>query len=215
MSNSRINGIEQIEQALRTLEAYGYDTVPVWAEHNEWLHRLDDHPITDHDSTWATRNEKPGSIDDHFVQILKKPVYGDDRSLGPVSWVETREYAPELLTSANAFEDRQFELTPGQRDTLREQHGLTPAKTIILSNVVTFPGTNVLRHFTIKSGEHIDPRRRKHVLVEAVVSAAKFFETSAARDKEREEAAVTSDIKAVKKGAAPKTARGAAMKYFE
>lgn len=191
-SNTRINGIEQVEQALRTLAAYEYDVSGVWEEHNQWLLSLDNYTITELDHTWATQAAEPSTVQDHH---------------------EDGEY--EVLTAARCFSDRQFTLSPGQRDTLREQHGLTPTKDILISNVVTFKGTNVIRNFTIKSTEHIDPRRRRHVLVEAVVSAAKFFETAAARDKEREEQAVTDDIKAVKKGGTPKTTRGRAMQYFE
>ena len=193
MSNTRINGIEQVEQALRTLEAYGYNTEPVWAEHNEWLRTLDTRPVTAFDVTWATRNIAPSSVEEHFLG-----------------------HEPELLRAAVAFEDRHFVLTPGQRDTLRERHGLTPARHVILVNVQTFPQTNVIASFTIKSAEHIDVRRRRHVLVEAVViNAAEFFEQGAARDKEREAELAEADTKRVKKGGEPKTAKGRALVYME
>ena len=217
-TNTRINGIEQIETALRTLESYGYDTASVWAEHNEWLKQRDNRTITDHDIQWATRNEKPPSIEEHFIQMLKFPVYAEDRKPGdaPITWREERQYGPELLCAANCFIDRQFTLTPGMRDTLRERHGLTPAKTIIVTHAAMFPGTNVIWQFAIKSAEHIDPRRRKHVLVEAVITpAAEFFEVSAARDKEREAKKAQEDEKRVKKGLAPISVRAKALQYFE
>lgn len=218
MNNSRINAIEQIEANLRNLEAYGYNTSHVWAEHNAWLLTLDTRQPTPFDATWATRNEQPSSIEDHFIQLLKFPVYANAAQEGdaPVGWEEKRQYEPELLRAANAFADRHFTLTPGQRDVLRERHGLTPARHIIIVNVQTFPGTNLIASFTIKSAEHIDPRRRRHVLVEAVIiNAAQFFQLGKARDDEREVAKAETDTKRVKKGEEPRSAKQKALRYFE
>lgn len=217
-NNQRINGIEHVETALRTLESYGYNTSSVWAEHNEWLKTLDTRNPTELDAVWATRNDKPSSIEEHFIQNLRFPIYADDHQPGdaPIGWRDEKQYGPELLTAANCFVDRQFTLTPGMRDTLRERHGLTPAKTVIINHVVTFPGTNIIWQFGIKSAEHIDPRRRKHVLVEAVITpASEFFQVSAARDKEREAEKAQEDAKRVKKGLAPISVKAKALQYFE
>ena len=189
--NNRINGIEQVEQALRVLEGYGYDTKPVWAEHNAWLATMDSGEPTAQDYKWAVQHE-PSTVADHHVD----GVY-------------------EVLTAARCFAGRQYTLSPGQRDVLREQYGLTPTQDVVITNVVVFKGTSLIRHFTLESTEHIDPRRRRHVLVAAVVSAARFFERSAERDKEREEEAEVEDTKRVKKGGKPKTAKGLALQYFE
>lgn len=218
MSNTRINGIEQIETALRNLEAYGYDTASVWAEHNAWLRSMDTRPPSEFDAVWATRNEKPSSIEEHFVQLLKFPVYADptDRTAGPIGWREEKEYGPELLTAANCFPDRQFTLTPGMRDTLRERHGLTPAKHVVVTHAAMFPNTNIVWQFTIKSAEHVDPRRRRHVLIEAVITpASEFFNVAAQRDREREAEKEQEDAKRVKKGEEPRTAKMKALQYFE
>lgn len=221
MSNTRINAIEHIEQALRTLEAYEYDTTSVWAEHNAWLRTLDTRLPSAFDATWATRNESPSSIEEHFLQVRKMPIYPTDdegnidKSNGPIGWNEEREYGPELLRAANCFADRQFTLSPGMRDTLRERHGLTPAKHVVVTHAATFPGTNIVWQFTIKSAEHIDPRRRKHVLVEAVITpASEFFSVSAARDKEREVDKEQVDAKRVKRGEEPRSAKQRALQYF-
>jgi hypothetical protein len=190
--NTRINGIEQIETAIRVLASYGYDMSPVRAQHNTWIDSLDRREPTELDSTWASQTS-PSIISEH-----------------------TNEGVFEVLSAARCFADRQFTLSPGQRETLREQHGLTPTRDVLISNVVTFPGTKVISQFTLRSTEHISEERRRHVLVSAVIyPAATFFETSARRDKEREEEAVETDKKAVKKGAQPKTPKLLAMQYFE
>lgn len=190
--NTRINALDQIEGAMRTLESYGYDVSAIWKEHHAYLAEFDTRTPSDHDAKWATRNEAPGALEDHI---------SDGKF--------------EVLTAAEAFQDRQFVLSAGQRDTLRERHGLTPAQTIVLSNAVTFPKTRVLASITIKSAEHIDPRRRRHVLVEAVITnPAEFFEVSAARDKEREAERAKEDVKRVKNGEQPKTAHQRALVYM-
>lgn len=195
-TSTRINGIEQIETALRTLEAYGYDTSSNWLEHNEWLKTLDTRQPTELDATWATRNEKPQSIEQQYESGVA-----------------------QVLSAANCFVDRHFTLSPGMRDTLRERHGLTPAQTIIITHAPTFPGTNILWQIAIKSAEHVDPRRRKHVLVEAVITpASEFFKAASERDKEREAEKVAladkEDKKRVKQGLEPISTKAKALQYY-
>lgn len=221
--NTRINGLEHIVQCLRTLESYGYDTVALWREHNEWLATLDERKPTDLDRHWATRADAPTPIEQHFIQELRFPIYANDDSsdlehyeLKPTGWRVEKQYRPELLSGSNCFKDRQYTLTPGQRDVLRTRHGLTPAAVVVVTDVALFTGTSVVWSVTIKSAEHIDPRRRKHVLSEVVIApASKFFQDGAAIDKAREAEAVEADLKAVKKGAAPTTARVKALQYFD
>lgn len=158
--NTRINAIEHIEQALRTLEAYEYDTKSVWAEHNAWLQTLDAREPDAEDFAWATQNAAPSSILEHA---------GDGKF--------------EQLTAGNCFVGRQFTLSSGQRDLLRERHGLTPTREVEITNVTTFKDTNIIWSFSLKSTEHIDPRRRKHVLVETTIApAAHFFKNAAHLD---------------------------------
>lgn len=219
MSVTRINAIPQIETALRTLEAFGYDVSATWSEHNAWLAGLDTCQPTEHDIKWALRNEKPSSIEEHFIQMRKFPVYGDDRSLGPIGWRTEPEYGLEQLSAANAFADRQFTLSPGQRDYLRERFGLTPTTVVVLTNAQTFKSSHVLFQLTIKSAEHVDPRRRSHVLNAATVRASEFFAEAARLDKEREARRVEEEEKADKKriarGEKPVGSRAVAMQYFE
>lgn len=192
----RINGIEQIETAIKCLEAYGYDATSIWAEHNEWLKSLDSRKPTDFDAQWATRNQAPAPIEQQYQDGIAA-----------------------VLSAANCFTDRHFTLSPGQRDVLRERHGLTPAQTIIITHAPTFPGTNILWQIAIKSAEHIDSRRRKHVLVEAVITpASEFFKVAADRDKEREAAklaeADAEDKRRVKRGLEPISVKAKALAYY-
>ncbi len=219
--NSRLNAIPTIETAMRLLESYGYDTTTLWTEHHSWLAQFDERKPTDHDHKWATRADAPSPIEQHFIRELKFPIYADGAIPGspPIGWRTEKEYGPERLSASNAFPDRQFTLSPGQRDVLRTAHGLTPTQVVVLRNVVTFPGTNVLYQITIVSAEHIDPRRRNHVLVSAVINAAEFFEKASERDKEREAARAEADEKAdkkrVAKGESPRSVKRLALTYFE
>ena len=165
---TRINAIDQIETALRILESQGYDTSSIWAEHNAWLLTLDQQQPTERDHAWARRAPAPSTIDEHFVGGL-----------------------PEQLTAAKCHAGRQFTLSPGQRDVLRTRFGLTPTKVVEVVNVAVYPNDATLMwSVTLRSAEHVDPRRRKHVLNEVVlVPVSEFFEQAAARDKEREEQA--------------------------
>ena len=207
--NARINALPQIETAIRILESFGYEIQPLWTEHHAWLQHYDTRTPTDHDSTWATRNAAPASIEAHFVQVLKHPIYGDDPSNGPIGWEEEKQYGPVLFSAADCFTDRQFTLTGGMRDVLRQAHGLTPTKVVVVTNAVVFPGTNILSQFTIKSALHVDPKQRRHVLIEAVISpAAKFFEQASRLDKAREE----EKVKAERKGPTEHIAK--ALEYY-
>lgn len=166
--NTRINAIEQIETALKVLSSQGYDTSSLWAEHNAWLETLDARECTDLDRQWATQLPEPTAIEDHFV-----------------------DGQPELLTPARCHVGRQYTLSPGQRDVLRERYGLTPTMTVIATNVELFPTDDVIWSLALKSTEHIDPKRR-HVLNEVVLCpASAFFRDAAMKDKEREDDAKT------------------------
>jgi hypothetical protein len=192
-TNSRINGIEQIEAALRTLEAYGYTTLPLWTEHNEWLAESERSEPTEEDAKWAAQHSSPSLLAEH-----------------------TQDGVFEVLSAARCFSGRQYTLSSGQRDVLRARHGMTPTKDILIRDVALFKGTNLISQFTLCSTEHIDVRRRRHVLTEVVISpASAFFAKAAQLDKEREAEAVEADVKRVKEGKAPISIRAKAMQYFE
>lgn len=162
---TRINGIEQVETCLKALTSYGYDTTALWKEHNEWLASLDDRKCTDEDRKWATQLPVPSSMEDHFA--------GGEA---------------EVLTAARCHVGRQYSLSPGQRDVLRERYGLTPTMTVVAENVQMYKDTDVIFALTIRSTEHIDPKRRR-VLNSVVLSpASAFFRDAAAKDAARAEA---------------------------
>ena len=123
---------------------------------------------------------------------------------------------PEVLSSANAFKDRHYSLSPGQRDVLRNRYGLTPAKTIILTDVALFPGTNIIWSINLRSAEHIDVMRRRHVLSAAVIApVAKFFDDAQARDKEREHDQLAADEARIANSGKAISVKGRALQYFE
>lgn len=191
-TNSRINGIEQIEAAMRTLEAYGYTTLPLWTEHNEWL---------------AASEARLPDLEDHkWCQQFEPSTTADHSSAGEF----------EVLTAARCHSGRQYTLSSGQRDVLRSRHGMTPTKDILIRDVALFKGTNLISQFTLCSTEHIDVRRRRHVLTEVVIApASAFFSKAAQLDKEREAEREQVDAKRVKEGKAPISVKAKAMQYFE
>lgn len=209
--NTRINAIPTIEQAMKTLSAFGYDVSTVWTQHNTWLATLDERAPDDVDRQFGQRRKEPSSIEEHFqAKASEKNAQGDKQ----------HNNEPELLSAANCFKDRHYTLTPGQRDVLRNRYGLTPAQHIIVTDVALFKGTNIIWSVTIKSAEHIDPRRRRHVLHAACIApAAKFFADGIAQDKEREaEAAANAaaaDEKRKANGLAPISLKGRALAYME
>jgi hypothetical protein len=191
-TNSRINGIEQIEAALRVLEAYGYTTLPLWTEHNEWLAASEARLPDAEDLKWAAQHE-PSTVEEHS---------------------QAGQF--EVLSAARCHSGRQYTLSPGQRDVLRARHGMTPTKDILIRDVALFKGTNLISQFTLCSTEHIDMRRRRHVLTEVVIApASAFFSKAAQLDKEHEAEQVEADTKRVKEGKAPISVRAKAMQYFE
>jgi hypothetical protein len=160
---------------LKTLSAYGYDVSAVWAEHNAWLLSLDTRAVTDEDRLWATQLPEPSGMADHFVPVRD--------ATGTIVGSE-----PELLTAARAHVGRQYTLSPGQREVLRDRYGLTPTMVVVAENVELFPTEDVIWSLTLRSVEHVDPVRRRHVLNSVVLSpASAFFRDSAAKDKARED----------------------------
>lgn len=190
----RLNSIEQIETALKCLTSHGYATEALWAEHKAWVDSLDARQPTDDDRKWASRSAKPVGMKDHFANGL-----------------------PEVLTAAQAWEGRQYLLSPGQRDVLRERYGLTPSKVVEVVEVGMFAGTSIIHSITLKSALHVEEHKRKHVLSAVVISpAADFFSTAAAKDAARQDdSPLDEGDKPVKTKAEPKVkVQSMAMVYL-
>jgi hypothetical protein len=170
----RINALAQIETALRCLTSYGYETAPLWKEHHEWLQSTELREPTDDDRHWATRAGEPSSVADHF-----------------------RDNLPEPLSAAQCWQGRQYTLTPGQRAYLRDRYGLTPTRVVELIEVGLFRSAPTVVHtFVLRSAEHVDEQRRRHVLnAVCITNAAEFFARAAQIDKQREDDATASATK--------------------
>lgn len=219
---TRINAIEAIETALRVLVAHGYEAGAAgWREHEAWLATLERRTPTEFDFKWATRAPSPTAIAEHLQEkhVYMIPVKKED---GRTFWIKNELWENETLKASNCFAGRNFTLSPGQRQVLRERHGLTPSHVVEVTNVTTFPAPNahVMVSFTLKSAVHVDPRRRAHVLNEVVISnAAQFFAKAEESDKAREaEAAYRAekrDAEVAKKGGQPKSSKARAMMYYE
>lgn len=178
---TRINAVESIERALHVLTSHGYATAALWAEHNHWLETVDLGPITEDDRHWATQLPEPSSIEQHVANGTF-----------------------EVLSAARCHVGRHYTLSPGQREVIREIAEMTPTKEVIVTNVTLFPDEDVIRSFTIRSTEHIDPRRR-HVAREVVITPAwKFFASAATKDKEREERNAAAEAARLGEPKAPK-----------
>ena len=178
---------ENIETALHLLTAKGFDTKALWLAHNARLHDDGKREPTEHDEKWATRAAEPTPIAEHLMEehVSMFRITLDD---GRQVFIKQTTIDPEILTAANCFPDRQYTLSPGQREVLRERYGLQLSKVMIVTNVEMFPGTNIIASFRLEAGRHIDPRNKGAVLVKAVVRpAADFFEAGAKREKEAEE----------------------------
>jgi hypothetical protein len=164
---SHLNAITQIESAMRVLIAQGYDISSVQQQHFEWLKSLEHATPTENDRNFAQRQQCSSITELHFAK-------GE----------------PEILTAEQCFPGRQYTLSPGQRDILRNRYHLTPTKTVKVSWVELFPGTNIIACFGLESCLHVDNARRKHVLKSCVVSpASEFFMQARSRDADREKTA--------------------------
>lgn len=162
--SSRINLVEEIESALKLLTSQGYTTSDIWKEHNEWIQASDARQPTQFDKDWASHADVEQPISEHL------------------------EFAGcPLLSPTYVQAGRQYTLTPGMRDVLRERYGLTPTATVVLTNVGFFSNElKVIWSITLSSAEHI-PQTRTRVLKAVVLQpASQFFHDAAIHDKARE-----------------------------
>lgn len=155
--DTRVNSIEQIERALHLLTSHGYGTQPLWHEHNAFLRGLQDMKPTEEDRKWCQRGRE--SLAEHL----------NDAGTFPV------------LSARNATLGRQYQLSKFQRDVLRERWGMTPAREVEVVQLETFAGEDVIMCLVLRSCEHVDLARRKHVMREVVLKPAWDFFASAAR----------------------------------
>lgn len=152
---------DRIETALRYLESHGLPVGPLWTEHDARIRALNTAEATDLDRKYELPVDRP-TIPEHFLNGR-----------------------PQVLDASHAWPGYSYSLSPGQRDWLRSNYGLTPTMTVTLITITRWPGTRHPQMMHLRSDIHIDPRHRKHVLVDAVIrEPGRFFTESAARDAE-------------------------------
>lgn len=92
---------------------------------------------------------------------------------------------PEVLSAATLWKGYHYTLTAGMRRWFREHTALTPSRTVTVAWVETWPGTSHPRSFKVVSDVHVDPKNRKHTLIEWVVKdVGRFFQTCTQYDEE-------------------------------
>lgn len=88
----------------------------------------------------------------------------------PKSWISHFEEVP-ILGVGTIRIDAQFRLSPGQRKVLKDMAGLTPTRTITVTDLDLYPNTTAVRTLTIRSNVHIPEHQRKHVLVKWTITS--------------------------------------------
>lgn len=83
---------------------------------------------------------------------------------------------------------RAYSLTPGQRDYIRDHHNMTPAPLVEVIECAVYIGSQYIRRVTLRSVEHIDPRRRKVINKFTIDRWGHFMSEALANDKARAEA---------------------------
>lgn len=145
--------IDQIETYIKYLDSQGLDMKPVWAQFREMVER--------------ERAAKPDTLDLQYVCPCVPPVISEHIWRGQ----------KQVLSPTNLFKGYSYTLSPGQRQWLRDNYGMTPTETVTILDLGLWPG-NHPRTITIRSDEHVDPKRR-HVLVKATIGKpGKFFHES-------------------------------------
>lgn len=156
---------ERVEATFRWLESVGLSTESLWTQHADLLASADSESPSEFDVRYELPVDRP-TVLEHF----------DGKQ-------------PQVLSVGHLWAGYSYSLTPGQRAWLRDNYGMTPTQTITVLEVSAWPGTRHPRYLHIKSDFHVDPRNRRHVLVNAVIrQPGKFFTESAARDAELEAA---------------------------
>lgn len=91
----------------------------------------------------------------------------------PKSWAGHYELVagdcPEFSTSTIRV-GGQFTLSAGQRKVLKDLAGLTPTRTITITDLELFPNSQAVRRLAIRSNQHI-PDNRKHVLISWTITS--------------------------------------------
>jgi hypothetical protein len=160
------------ESALRTLDSLGAPTSDLW----KWL-------------AYETEKAESGSPTDADLCWPLVPAEDITEHLRNDGVGEAGESRRPIFSCAIAV-GRAYELSPAQRDVLRSRFAFTPTKTVEVVEVETFKDhPRIVRKVVLKSGEHIDPRRRAILQQVTITSWGEFMSQCAARAIEREQEA--------------------------
>jgi hypothetical protein len=161
MTNSNGESLVKLQEAIDTLRAYG---LPVKGVQDALTQRVeDDKRVPDEaDRRWSV-GPVP-SIEDHLSMGDGRPTLGCGMVVG-----------------------RAYELTPGQRDVLRERFGMTPSRLVRVDEVAMFDGGQMIKRVILHSEEHV-PSNRRHLMVAVVIDHwGEFMDAAQAKDAQRAE----------------------------
>lgn len=164
---------EKARCAITVLASLGYDTSSLTSELTK-RELAEEHGVPSEWDLRYTLPDAPPSLGSHFeneklliagLSKEQKLVYREKIVQKP------QELAPHVM-----WMGYHYSLTPGQRRWFREFTGMTPSATVTVSWVESWKGTKHPRSFKVVSDQHVDPRLRRHTIVEMVIrDAGKFF----------------------------------------
>lgn len=175
-------GLRAINGAIRTLGEWGLPTRLVMEALDERLEEQRVQP-TEVDRLWPLARRV--GITEHLVPNVKEVV----TSASGVDVVLSHGSAAERPTlSCRMQVGMAYSLTPGQRDVIRDRFNMTPAPLVEVIECAMYEDGVHIRRVTLKSCEHVDPRRRAMMTKFSIDAWGQFCADAKQRDADREEA---------------------------
>lgn len=175
-------GLRAINGAIRTLGEWGLPTRIVMEALDERLEEQRVQP-TEVDRMWPLAGRV--SITEHLVPNVKEIVTSASGMDVVLSHGGDRE-RPTL--SCRMRVGMAYSLTPGQRDVIRDRFNMTPAPLVEVIECAMYSDNIHIRRVTLKSCEHVDPRRRAMMTKFSIDAWGQFCADAKQRDADREEA---------------------------
>lgn len=168
MNNETSNYLQReadYHHAKKVLERQGYDLSDILRQHKWREIQWDLRQPVALDLQYGITT--PDSWRPHFEQHVPSVPLSDGVPLAaPVVKGE-----PPVLACDTLRRGGQFLLSKGQRTVLRERYSMTPTKTIEVSELSFYPGTNIVERIKLTSCIHItEEQRRKHVLRSCLIT---------------------------------------------
>jgi len=175
-------GLRAISDAIGTLGEWGLPTRLVTEALNERLEEQQVQP-TEVDRLWPLARRV--SITEHLVPNVKEVV----TSAAGVDVVLSHGGDRERPTlSCRMQVGMAYSLTPGQRDVIRDRFNMTPAPLVEVIECAMYSDNIHIRRVTLKSCEHVDPRRRAMMTKFSIDAWGQFCADAKQRDADREQA---------------------------